>query len=87
MSGNQHRFAIVEAPSILGLFPRGVETLPDALLKARLGDRLRAEHRGRVEPPPYDDRRDPGTLLLNPHGIAEYSIALADTVAPLTARS
>ena len=26
------RFAIIEAPSVLGLFPKGVETLPDALL-------------------------------------------------------
>ena len=27
-------FAIIEAPSVLGLFPRGVERLPDALLAA-----------------------------------------------------
>ncbi len=26
------RVAIIEAPSVLGLFPKGVETLPDALL-------------------------------------------------------
>ena len=69
-------FTIVEAPSILGLFPSGVELLPDALLAAGFGERLQARHSGRVEPPPYDARRDPQTMLLNPRGIASYSVAL-----------
>src|SRR5918999_1431978 len=73
-------FAIIEAPSVLGLFPRGVETLPDALLAAGIAERLQARRAGRVEPPPYDERRDPETLLLNPQGIADYSVALADAV-------
>jgi arginase len=73
-------FTIIEAPSILGLFPRGVELLPDALLAAGFGERLRARHAGRVEPPAYDDRRDRETMLLNPRGIASYSAALADVV-------
>lgn len=30
--------------------------------------------------PPYDERRDEETLLLNPRGIAEYAVALADAV-------
>jgi arginase len=77
------RFAIVEAPSVLGLFPKGVETLPDALLGAGLAERLAARHAGRVEPPAYDDRRDPETRLLNPHGLVQYSIALADRLEPL----
>jgi arginase len=76
----QTPFAIVEAPSILGLFPRGVETLPDALLAAGLADRLAARHAGRVEAPPYDNRRDPDTKLLNPRGLAQYSVALADAI-------
>lgn len=63
------RFAIIEAPSILGLFPKGVETLPDALLAAGLADRLDARRAGRVEPPPYDNRRDPETKLLNPRSL------------------
>jgi arginase len=71
---------IIEAPSVLGLFPKGVETLPDALLEAGLGERLGARRSGRLEPPPYDSRRDPRTLLLNPKAIAEYSKALADAV-------
>jgi arginase len=73
-------FAIIEAPSVLGLFPRGVEKLADALLAAGLAERLQARRAGRVEPPPYDTRRDPETLVLNPHGIADYSAALADAV-------
>jgi arginase len=82
----QTRFAIVEAPSILGLFPKGVETLPDALLAAGLGDRLNARLAGRVEAPPYDDRRDADTKLLNPHGLAHYSVALADAIGPVLDR-
>jgi arginase len=77
------RFAVIEAPSILGLFPKGVETLPDALLAAGLADRLDARRVGRVEAPPYDDRRDPETGLLNPKGLARYTVALADTVEPV----
>jgi arginase len=73
-------FAIIEAPSVLGLFPRGVERLPDALLAAGIAECLRARRAGRVEPPPYDERRDPETLVLNPQGIADYSAALADSV-------
>ena len=74
------RFAIIEAPSVLGLFPEGVEMLPDALLAVGLAERLGARHGGRIEPPAYDPTRDPETLLLNPNAIADYSIALADAV-------
>jgi arginase len=81
---SDRRFAIIEAPSVLGLFPKGVETLPDALLGAglaeRLGGRGAARQAGRVEPPAYDPRRDPETLLLNPQSLVRYSIALADAV-------
>jgi arginase len=73
------RYAVIEAPSVLGLFPRGVERLPDALLDAGLADALDARRAGRVEPPPYDPRRDPGTGLLNPTGLRDYTHRLADT--------
>jgi len=73
-------FAILEAPSVLGLFPKGVETLPDALLGAGLAGRLGATHAGRVEPLPYNPQRDTETLMLNPRGIADYSVMLADAV-------
>jgi arginase len=79
-------YAVIEAPSVLGLFPKGVETLPDGLLAAGLAERIGATHAGRVEPPPYDQRRDEATGLLNPHGIAAYSLALADSIAPVKAR-
>ena len=72
--------AIIEAPSVLGLFPKGVEILPDALLAAGLGERLSARRAGRLEPRTYDDRCDRRTLLLNPKAIADYSTALADAV-------
>jgi arginase len=78
-----NRFAIVEAPSVLGLFPKGVETLPDALLGAGLAERIGARRAGRVEPPPYDAQRDPETKLLNPHGLAQYAVSLADRLEPM----
>lgn len=78
-----NRFALLEAPSVLGLFPKGVETLPDALLAAGLADRLGASHVGRIDPPAYDTERDSGTLLLNPRAIRDYSVALADAVGGL----
>ncbi len=74
-------FAIIEAPSVLGLFPKGVERLPDALLAAGLAEKLGARRAGRIEPPPYDDRRDPETQMLNPRGIAAYALALATATA------
>ncbi len=72
-------YAVIEAPSVLGLFPRGVERLPDALLDAGLADALDARRAGRVEPPPYESRRDPATGLLNPTGLRDYAHRLADT--------
>jgi arginase len=74
------QYAIVEAPSVLGLRPTGVERLPEALLRAGLDVQLRARRAGRVEPPPYDERRDPETLMLNPQGIADYTPKLADAI-------
>ncbi|MEU9332655.1 arginase family protein [Streptomyces sp. NPDC048290] len=72
--------AIIEAPSVLGLRPTGVEELPEALLGAGLAEGLRAVRAGRVEPPPYLPDRDPETGVLNPAGIADYSVRLADAV-------
>lgn len=77
---------ILEAPSILGLRPSGVERLPEALLAAGLADRLGAGHAGRVEPPAYDPRRDPETRMLNPRAIAAYSVALGDAVGEVLDR-
>src|SRR5215813_11596121 len=67
------RFAILEAPSPLGLGPTGVEQLPSALLHAGLLEGLRATHAGRVEPPPHDPQRDPETRILNVNGVRAYA--------------
>lgn len=74
------RFAIIDAPSILGLKPTGVEQLPEALKVAGLQMGLNAEYAGKVEPPPYNAKRDPETLVLNPNGLKDYARQLAETV-------
>jgi arginase len=75
------RFAIIEAPSVLGLAPSGVEDLPATLLSAGLAARLGARRVGTVEPPPYDERRDPVHGFLNAPGIARYATELADVIS------
>ena len=77
------QYAILEAPSVLGLRPTGVERLPEALLRAGLDVQVRARRVGRVEPPPYDDCRDPETLMLNPQGIADYTPTLANAIGQI----
>lgn len=71
-------YAIVEAPSVLGLFPRGVEHLPTALLDAGLADAVDARRARRVEPPPYDPVRDPATGVRNAPALRAYSLNLAE---------
>ena len=81
------QFAVIEAPSILGLKPTGVETLPEALIRAGLVERVSARHAGRVAPQsPYGFERDSTTLTLNAAGIASYSRALADAVGEVMDR-
>ncbi|MFI7357994.1 arginase family protein [Streptomyces avidinii] len=72
--------AVIEAPSVLGLRPSGVQDLPAALLGAGLAERLGAVRAGRVEAAAYDPRRDESTGIFNPLGIARYALALADAV-------
>jgi arginase len=71
-------YAIIEAPSVVGLFPGGVEHLPRVLLDAALADAVAARHVGVVTPPPYDPRRDAATGLLNPTWPRDYAHVLAD---------
>ncbi|MCP3819713.1 arginase family protein [Streptomyces sp. A3M-1-3] len=80
------QLAVIEAPSILGLRPSGVEDLPSALLAAGLLDGVEAVSAGRVDAPPYDPRRDHDTGVLNPLGIARYSGDLADAVGEVLSR-
>jgi arginase len=74
-------FAILDAPSILGLRPTGVELLPRALRDAGLVQSLSARDAGMVRPPPYDGTRDPTTHVLNARGIRDFSIRLADAIS------
>ena len=71
-------YAVIEAPSVLGLFPGGVEHLPEALLDRGLADALGARRAGRVAPLPYDPVRDPDTGILNSRSIRDFSLALAE---------
>lgn len=74
------RFALLDAPSVLGLFPSGVERLPGALRAAGLAEVLGARDAGAPSPPPYDARRDRRTGLLNPRALRTYSTDLAGAI-------
>jgi arginase len=80
MTSWRRRYAIIEAPSFLGLKPTGVDRLPQALLDNGLAQRLDARHAGRVEPLPYSDERDRATGTLNARAIADWSPRLADAM-------
>ena len=73
-------YAIVEAPSILGLKPTGVEQLPEALLGHGLARRLHARVAGALPTPLYSADRDPDTGTLNARAIANWTRQLADVV-------
>jgi arginase len=75
------RYEIIQAPSVLGLFPKGVERLPRALLDAGLAARLGAARGATVVPPPYSGVRDFETGMLNVAALADYARKLADEVA------
>lgn len=74
----QRRYAIIEAPSILGLKPSGVEDLPRALLDLGLAEALQARRAARLDTPAYDPVRDPETGTLNARAIAAWTPRLAD---------
>lgn len=73
-------YAILEAPSTLGLATDGVERLPDQLLELDLAQRIRARRAGRLAVPPKDPTPDPATGILNAEAIAAWSPQLADAV-------
>jgi len=82
-------FAVIEAPSILGLKPTGVDRLPAALHRHGLVERLGARVAASLAPPIYDSARPPktgpNTGTLNADGIARFSLALADAVGDVVA--
>lgn len=77
------KFVVIEAPSILGLKPTGVENLPKELKKAGLLRSLNVEKTLLIEPPAYNTKRDNATHLLNPNEIKSYSSSLADAVSTI----
>jgi arginase len=79
-SESRRPYAIIEAPSILGLKPTGVQGLSRRLLDLGLGERLQARLAGRVDAPLYNPERDPETLTLNADAIARWTPRLADAV-------
>jgi arginase len=54
-------YAVIEAPSDLGLKPSGPAGLPRALREAGLLDGLAVRHEARVAVPPHDRQRDAAT--------------------------
>lgn len=76
------RLAVIEAPSALGHIPshQGVARAPDVLLASGLAKQLGARRAARVAAPAYSPERDPETLMLNPGGLHDYALALADAV-------
>ena len=73
-------YAILEAPSTLGLATDGVERLSGRLLELGFAERIRARHAGRLAVLTKDPTPDPETGILNAGAIAAWSPKLADAV-------
>jgi arginase len=73
-------YAIIEAPSSLGLCSTGVETLPERLLGHGLAERLDARRAARLAPPLKSGEVDEASGVLNGPEIARWSPRLADAV-------
>jgi arginase len=71
---------VIDAPSVLGLFPRGVEKLPEALHAQGLEDRIGAAARISLTPPPYVPERDPETGINNSRALVDFAETLAGVV-------
>lgn len=76
-------YAILEAPSTLGLAGDGVEVLPDRLLELGLAERIFARRAGRLPVPSKVPGPDPETGVLNAKAMAAWSPQLADAVEEL----
>lgn len=74
------RYALLEAPSTLGLQADGVERLPDRLLELGLAQRIHARRAGRLPVPAKLPEPDPRTGVLNAEAIVSWSPQLADAV-------
>jgi arginase len=74
------KFAVIEAPSALGLVTGGVGRLPQALLGAGLAEAIGAQLAGEVAVPTRSGR-DQASGLLNPDGVREFALRLAAATA------
>ena len=79
-------YAVLEAPSTLGLRSDGVQNLPDRLLQLGLADDIRARRAGRLAVPARPGQRDPQTTVLNADAIANWSPKLADAIEVILGR-
>ena len=75
-----HSYAILEAPSTLGLATDGVERLPGRLLDLGLAERIHARRAGALAVPGKEPTPDVETGTLNARAIATWSPKLADAV-------
>src|SRR5947209_2191764 len=76
-------FAVVRAPSALGLRASGVEGLAAALLRQGLAQALDARVAATVLPPSATGVRDPASGVLNGPEVVAYAVALADAIGAL----
>lgn len=79
------RYAILEAPSTLGLKADGVQGLPDRLLELGLAEHIGARHAGRLDVPAKQSARDAETGVLNADAIVSWSPKLANAVEAILA--
>ena len=73
-------YAVLQAPSTLGLEAGGVEGLGDRLLELGLARDIHARFAGRLAVPPKQAQPDPDIGVLNAESIAAWSPRLADAV-------
>lgn len=79
-------YAVLEAPSSLGLTDGGVEALSGRLLELGLAERIGARRAGRLSVPVKQPAPDPDTQILNAKAIAAWSPTLADVVETVLSR-
>ncbi len=80
------QYAVLEAPSTLGLKADGVEGLPDRLLELGLAEQIGARRAGRLSVPARSAVLDPQTGVLNADAIATWSPRLADATESILDR-
>ncbi|HZY68660.1 MAG TPA: arginase family protein [Devosia sp.] len=79
-------YAIIEAPSALGLSTDGVEGLAGRLLDLGLAERLGARRAARLREPARHEQIDKATGVRNAGAIAEWTPELADAITPVLER-